>query len=295
MTRVLLTGASGYVGKPALAALLARGHEVHAVARRRGAEDAIWHEVDLLEPGAARALANEVKASHLLHLGWFAEHGAFWSSPLNHAWLAASVELVDAFRRAGGERAAVAGTCVEYTFDATPCDERTTPIAPATLYGLSKDALRRALDVCGRATGLSWAWGRLFFSYGPRERSARLVASLIDRVRRGEEAPCTSGEQIRDFLHVDDVAGALVALLESRAEGPVNIGSGEPVRVRDLALRIGELLERPELIRIGALPSRSDDPPHIVARIERLREEVGFTPRLSLDEGLRDTIASRAS
>jgi nucleoside-diphosphate-sugar epimerase len=95
---------------------------------------------------------------------------------------------------------------------------------------------------------------------------------------------------VRDFLHVADVAGAFAALVGSDVSGAVNVASGEGVEIREVVERIGALAARPDLLRIGALPAREGDPPRLVAGTRRLNDEVGWQPRFSLEDGLRDAL-----
>ena len=293
MKRVLLTGASGFIGRHCLDELVRRGYEVHAVARRPLARsrNIVWHGTDLLVSGAAADLAWRVSASHLLHLAWYTEHGLFWSAPENRQWLSAGVELVEAFADAGGIRAVVGGTCAEYVWNNTVCDERRTPLRPATPYGRAKVALHASLEETAHERHLSLGWGRIFFPYGPYEVSARLVPSVINALSRGEAVKCTSGGQQFDYLYVEDVANAFVTFLDGDVTGAVNIASGVPVHVRDVVATLAHQLGGINLLRMGALPARPNDPQLLVARVERLHNEVGWKPALSLDEGLARTIA----
>ena len=291
MKRVLVTGASGFIGRHALAPLAARGYEVHAAARTPGSGPAQWHAVDLLDGDAARVLLARVRPTHLLHFAWYAEHGKFWTAPENRAWVDASRELLDAFDACGGERFVGAGSCAEYDWSAGHCVENATPLAPATLYGQCKDEFRRELETFASIRGISWAWGRVFHLYGPGEHPQRLAASVIHALRRGEPANCSAGEQLRDFLHVADLAAAFAALLDSAVQGPVNIASGVPIAIKDLVNEIGAQLRRPDLVRLGALPTRPGDPPRLTADVDRLAREVGWTPPRDLRAGLADTLA----
>ncbi len=291
--RVLVTGASGFVGRPALDELVRRGFEAHAVARRAPAEAAAsvtWHEADLLDPAARGSLVGSLGASHLLHLAWYAEPGAFWAARENAAWVAATVGLLDEFAAAGGARAVLAGTCAEYDWTAPQPLREDAPRSPATYYGVCKDATRRVAEGLAERAGMSLAWGRIFFLYGPGEDERRLVAGVARALVAGERAPISAGEQLRDFLHVDDVAGAFAALLDGDAEGAVNIASGEAVAVRSIAERLAQAAGRPDLLDVGALPAREGEPAEIAADVARLRDEVGFRPARSLDEGLAQTV-----
>jgi nucleoside-diphosphate-sugar epimerase len=292
-TRVLVTGASGFIGRHVVPLLAGRGHEVHAVARRKMDFDACvtGHAVDLLDPAAARALIGRARPAALLHLAWIVTPGAFWTAPENLDWVAASLALIRAFAAAGGTRAVIAGTCAEYDWSEPLLDEATTPLRPRTLYGAAKCALHALLAAAAPGLGLSLAWGRVFFLYGPGEAKGRLVPDVIDALRDGRPALCGPGTQRRDFMHVADVARAFVALLESDVAGPVNIASGTCRPLGDLILRIGEILGRPDLIRLGARPMPPDDPPELRAATRILNERIGFTPRQTLELGLASLCA----
>jgi nucleoside-diphosphate-sugar epimerase len=186
----------------------------------------------------------------------------------------------------------IAGTCAEYRWSGEPCVEGRTETAPASLYGACKHALHVAADGYARQAGISLAWGRLFFLYGPGERPQRLVPSVAMPLLAGAPAACSHGRQVRDFLYVDDAAAAFVALLDSAVRGPVNIASGVPTPVAEVVETIGRLTGRGDLVRLGALPSAADDPPLIVADVRRLRDEVGWRPRLDLERGLELTVDS---
>ncbi len=288
--RVLVTGGAGFLGRHCLPDLAARGFEVHAVSTRARSGGATWHRADLLDAAAARAVVDEVRPTHLLHLAWETGHGTFWSSPRNLDWLAASAHLARAFVEAGGRRMVVAGTCAEYRWDDTVCHEATTPLEPATLYGASKHALHVALRAYARLTGVALAWGRIFLLHGPGEPPGRLVPSVAGAMLRGEPAECSHGRQVRDLLHVADVAAGFGALVASDVTGAVNVASGIPVTLAEVVTTIGEITGRGDLLRLGAIPAAPGDPALLVADAGRLRDEVGWRPRHDLREGLEMTI-----
>jgi nucleoside-diphosphate-sugar epimerase len=289
VSRVLLTGATGFVGRHALTALADAGHEVHAVARRRGphAPGVIWHEADLL---AGCELVAEVEPEILVHLAWYAEHGKFWSSVENVRWVEASLALLRTFAAAGGRRAVMAGSCAEYEWSREIYPE-SAPLRPATLYGAAKHGLHVVACAFCRQADIELAWGRVFFLYGPFEAPGRLVPSLVLPLLRGEPVPMTEGTQRRDFLHSADAGAAFAALADSRVTGAVNVASGEGLELRELAREIARRAGGEELLRIGARPMPEGDPPALLADVRRLREEVGWCPRVELAEGLDGVIA----
>jgi nucleoside-diphosphate-sugar epimerase len=291
--RIAITGASGFIGRHALAAALAEGHEVHVLGRHAPPQsEATFHRCDLLEGGSGGAVLSEIRAEALLHLAWNAEPGKFWTAPDNLDWVAASLLLARNFAAAGGRRLVVAGSCAEYDWSDPMLDERTTALHPATLYGRCKAALFQALEAAAPTLGLSFGWGRILFPYGPGDRPERLIGTLIAALRDGQPAQFSAGTQERDFIHVADVGNALVALLTSEVSGAVNIGSGQAVAVRDLIAAAAGLAALPAELHFGERPFGADEPARLVAAIARLRDEVGFVPRYSLRAGLIDTLAA---
>ena len=308
--RVLVTGAGGFIGRRSLGPLKAAGFDVHAVLSPRGdyevrggvspgdlPDGVSVHRADLLNAREIDALADAVRATHLLHFAWIATPGEYGHSADNYRWLAASTHLLKVFRRRGGVRAVMAGSCAEYDWSrASVCHERTTPLANgpnwshATPYAECKIAMSRTLEEFGRAHRLSTAWGRIFFQYGPGEDPRRLVSSVIVDLLSGREAACTRGTQVRSFLHVDDVGAAFAALVSGDVEGAVNVGSADPIAIADLLERIAERIGRPDLLKLGARAMPPSEPPLLVPDTARLRTEVGFEPRWTLEAGLDDTI-----
>lgn len=285
----MLTGATGFIGRPTLTALSEAGHEVHAVARQHPPDSAgaIWHQADLL---AGCDVVREFEPEILVHLAWYAEHGKYWTSQENVRWVEASLALLRAFAGSGGRRAVIAGTCAEYEWSRDVYPEN-APVGPATLYGAAKHGLHVVASAFSEQAGIDLAWGRLFFLYGPHEAPERFVPSLVLPLLRGEPAQMTEGTQRRDFLHVADAGTAFAALADSSLTGAVNVASGEALALRDLARRIAVATGRPELLRIGTLPTRAGEPPGLVADVSRLHAELAWSPRISLDEGVDATIA----
>lgn len=293
MKRVLVTGASGFVGRGSIPELVARGYDVHVVSqtlRSDWPKGVVSHQADLLDAIARQDLVRAVRPTHLLHFAWYAENGKFWTALENVAWTEASLGLLRDFAAVGGHRATFAGTCAEYAWTTDADLTESAPREPTTLYGICKNSLRAVIEAAAPQMGVSLAWGRIFFIYGPAEARARLVASAIVKLLTGEPASFTHGRQVRDFLHVADLARGFVELLDSAITGPMNIASGQPIALRDVIQRIGELTERPDLINLGAIPASANEPPRIVADISRLKNELGFAPRYDLLAGLRATI-----
>lgn len=291
----LLTGATGLIGRQAVGALRERGF--HVLAASRAGRDVAGAEpvaLDCLDAPAVEASLARLRPSHLVHLAWHDGPRDRWQSARNLDWLAASIGLLTAFARHGGTRAVLVGSCAEYDWTAAadgPLAEGAA-LRPATLYGAVKAATGLAAVAGAPALGLSLAWARPFFCYGPGEPEGRLVGDLVRGLAAGRPVDCTDGLQRRDYLATGDVAAALAALLASPVTGAVNIGSGRAIEVRSLIAAVAQAMGRPDLVRLGARVRPADDPPLIEADITRLTREVGFRPRHDLATGVRALVQS---
>lgn len=291
--RVLVTGATGFIGSHCLQPLLDRGYVVHAVSSKAdvaAGATVMWHQADLFDPVSTGCIMEKIKPTHLLHLAWYVVPGKLISSDLNFAWVRSSIELLKSFQQVGGRRIVMPGSSYEYDWSYGYCHETRTPTVPNTVYGACKHALDVMAQAFCRSHQLNYAWPRVFFLYGPNEHPDRLVSSVIRSVLQGQEARCSHGKQIRDYLHVQDVAEAVVSVLDSAVEGPINVGSGTAVTLRDIVLTVGRMLGREDLLKLGAIPSRANDAPLVVADIERLSTELKWQPRYSLESGIAHTI-----
>ena len=247
MKRILVTGASGFLGRQVLPLLVSLGYEVHGVARRPGGNQGLvnWHECDLLSIEHPHQLLNHVKPTHLLHLAWCASPGNFWETPENLKWLKATMALFQAFAEHGGKRAVGVGTCAEYAWNGPvgPLSELHSPTVLSTLYGRAKLSACHFLESLNAAGLFSSAWARLFFLYGPGGHGSRMPGAIIEPLLKRQPALCSSGVQLRDYLYVTDAATALVAILDSNVEGPVNVASGQSVRILDIAQETSRILQ----------------------------------------------------
>ena len=295
MKKLLITGARGFIGRHCLQLLLERkDFEIHAVSRKERKKDWLdvhWHKADLLDSRQVPQLLAKVQPSHLLHFAWYAEPGKFWNSIENFRWVRASLSLLQAFSVYGGKRVVVAGSCSEYAWENGYCSEESTPLSPSTPYGICKHSLQMMMASFSEQTGMSSAWGRVFFLYGPHEHPNRLVSSVILSLLKDSPANCSHGKQIRDYLYVQDVAEAFLALLQSEVQGPLNIASGRPIAIKEVIIKIAEKLDRKDLVRLGALSASLGEPNLLVGDIGRLSEKVDWRPKYSIDQGLTKTIS----
>lgn len=291
MSRVLVTGGGGFIGRHVVAGLALGEHEIHVTGRSDArSSGTIWHRVDLLDEEATEALLSELRPEVLVHLAWYTRPQDYRCSPRNLDWTEASIRLIRLFAAFGGKKFIGAGSCAEYDSNFGYCSEATTPSRPDSLYGVCKNAVSQVAASASDELGIDTGWARIFFPYGYGEPSSKLVSYVVHRLLRGLPAECTTGDQFRDYVHVSDIARFFVEMVDSDARGTFNVGSGVPVTVAEIALTIGRILAAPGLVRLGARETPPDDAPMLVADIRKARTELGWAPSVGLEDGLRGTI-----
>lgn len=295
MKKVLVTGAGGFIGRHTIPVLIKRGFEVHGIYMNQipyEIDIINWHNADLLKENNTEQIIDSVQPEYLLHLAWETAHGKFWTAEINNLWVEASVKLTKQFIQNNGKRIVAAGTCAEYNFNQpNPLDENTSELNPEYLYGKCKAAFFNELKKISTENKISFAWGRIFYLYGPYENPDRLIPFVIMSLLNDKEARTTHGRQIRDYLYVEDVADAFVKILDSNINGAVNVSSGIPVELSTIINQIARKIGKEHLLKIGSLNVNPNEAVSIVGSSKKLNEELGWQPSYSLSAGLDKTIA----
>jgi nucleoside-diphosphate-sugar epimerase len=298
MTRVLVTGPTGFLGRHCLERLRREPCEIHAVNRSGGGaarDDTVrWHAADLREPGEARRLVAAVRPDRLLHLAWEATPRVYGASPENLRWLEAGAALLAAFGEAGGARFLGAGSSAEYDPGPAACIEDETPIRPATVYGKCKAACWLAAQAAAQRYGFAAAWGRIFLPYGPGDPPARLVPTVVAALDRGQPVETTHGRQQRDFIYAPDAADLLVRLLLSDDGGAFNIGTGRPATVRSVIEFLADRRGRRDLLRLGAIAPAPGEPPVLVADMAKVQRCLAWSAPTPVESGLAQVLDAGA-
>ena len=292
-----MTGAGGFVGSRVARRLLADGHDVCALmrpstsrARLEGVEDRLTFVAgDVGHVDGWRDAVAAWQPDACIHTAWYAEPGKYLDSKLNLDGLRNGLALLEEMAAIGCKRVVMTGTCFEYDLEGGTLTED-TPVKPRTLYAACKLALGVVAAQRAAQLGVAFAWGRIFYVYGPYEDPRRLVPALTLALLRGERFAATTGEQLRDYIHVDDIASAFVALAATGSSGVFNICSAEPATIKQLMLEVGRLLGREELIAFGARPPGAYEPAVIRGDNSRLRAATGWAPARTLHQGLAETV-----
>lgn len=281
MTRVLLTGGTGFVGRQILKRLLARGCHVRMVVRKAVSLPDEVEQVDVGDlfdagPSTLQDLCTDMDV--VCHAAWYAIPGKYLTADENVDCLSGSLRLGQAAIAAGVPRFVGVGTCFEYNLGDGYL-RTDTALAPATLYGACKASAYLSLSRMMEQEGRSFAWCRLFYLYGEGEDGRRLAPYIRSQLAAGEAAELTSGRQIRDYLDVEEAGRMIADAALGSVQGALNICSGLPVTVADMALRIADEFGSRDLIKLGARQDSPGDPPcvfgepSVVIWPEEMRDE----------------------
>ncbi|WP_460098066.1 NAD-dependent epimerase/dehydratase family protein [Pseudomonas sp. H3_C08] len=279
--KVLVTGATGFVGRHLVAALLARGCEIRAVARNvEIAKGMPWiNDVEFVSADIHAAdldvVALTVGIDALAHLAWpgLPNYRALFHFEHN---LMADYRFIKSAVEAGVQQVLVTGTCFEYGMQSGPLSESSAP-QPSNPYGLAKHTLHLFLQNLQQELPFTLQWARLFYLHGEGQNPNSLLAALDRAIDTGEPSfNMSAGEQLRDFLPIENAAGYLAAILQRHDfDGVINCASGQPVSVRSLVEQ--RLRERGATLNLnlGHYPYPTHEPLAFWAVTERLQQLLG--------------------
>lgn len=269
MSVVLLTGATGFVGRAIHRDLVRRGHEVRVIIRPNSAarlfapSDIVIECEDIFACDADWWAQACKGVDAVIHAAWYVEHGRYGNALENAACVRGSFELARGAATAGVQHVIGLGTCMEYLLPG----ERLSvdaPLEPANFYAACKLATFHMIYEWLGLHNVRFSWCRLFYLFGDGEHPDRLSAYIHRQLAAGERAVLSSGTQVRDFLDVR-VAGAMIAsLVDSGQHGAINICSGVPLTIRAFAEQIADLYGRRDLLDFGGRPSDPSDPATVV-------------------------------
>lgn len=285
METILVTGASGFIGRQIVKDLLALGYHVTGIQFQNNLD--FQHEnlkmvrLDLLDYSAVQDFFANNSFDKLIHLAWYGATKCHTHN-INIDWIGASLNILKYFH---GKKILLAGSISEYDFEYGYFKENITPLNNKSLYGKSKAALYEVSQTYCKQNDIDFKWARIFNLYGQYERPQRLMPYVITSMLKGEDVKVSSCTKYQDYLHVNDVSNAIIKLFESDVQGAVNICSGQPIQLKTIVEKIRELTNFNGKVLYGAIPSGFEDPV-VVGDCTKLSQELNWTPKHSLDEGL---------
>lgn len=297
MKRVLVTGGAGFVGARVVHQLLEQNCDVALLLREtsnthrlnRVLKSCTVLHGDLSQIAPLRDPLKNFAPEGVIHLAWDGVKGAERNHPVQLSNVSTSIDLFRLTSDIGCVSFVGLGSQAEYGQLSGRIDE-SAPTRPTTTYGAAKLATGLILERAAAAAGRPFAWLRLFSSYGPDDDPSWLIPYMIRTLLDGERPKLTKAEQIWDYIHVDDVAEAIVATLQTEVSGIFNLGSGGAHPLRKIAERLRDEIDPSLPLGFGEIEYRPDQVMHLESDISALSFATGWTPRVSLERGLADTI-----
>jgi dTDP-6-deoxy-L-talose 4-dehydrogenase (NAD+) len=284
---VLLTGAAGFIGAHVVRGLIARGDEVLALVRPSTPLRRIEAVIDrirvvtaaLEDTARLEAVLKDFQPQVTVHLAWYARPEDYLNAVANLESLAVTSAFVERAFRFGCRKVIGLGTSLEYAAS-NALRRESDAVDPVSLYASCKLGAWFVCRALARQHGAEVVWGRLFHVHGFGEDAARLIPAVARSLAAGKPFDLSPGLQVRDHLHVSDVAAAIIRLMDPGITGIVNVCSGVPVTLRDVLLAVGDILGKRDLLRFGARPYNPNEVMFLAGDPGLLRA-IGWAPRLS--------------
>ncbi len=301
--KILVTGATGFIGSHLVKRLLKEDAEVYVLIRRDSNQFRIQDTIgslivlygDLKDYESVRFCIKNSRPEIIFHLATFRNVGR--DLKLIDAMIDTNIKgTLNLLKAVVDEEIAIecfvnTGTCEEYGDGFVPFreDQREIPVSP---YSASKVAVTYFCQMVNKTMGLPIVTVRPFLTYGPYQDTDMFIPSIIYHCLEGKDFPMTEGDQTREFNYVSDIVEAyLLAATCPNAIGEIiNIGNGVEYRIKDVAEKIVKMIGNPIRLLMGTLPKRPGETLHFFCSNEKAKKLLGWSPRVSLDEGLKKTI-----
>lgn len=285
--RILVTGATGLIGKELIKPLKDLGFDIYAITidETNPNNGVNWIKGSLFDSDFIKTTMETVKPKYLLNMAW-ATTGDYLKSDINYKFLNAGIELLKHFKDNGGKRVVFAGTCFEYKFKDEPLIETDELEPDKTVYTFCKNKLHEIAEYFCKMYDISFGYGRIFYVYGRNEDKTRLTGMVIDKLKNGQEVIIKSGNLIKDYMYAKDIAVAFVKFIDSDVIGTVNICTGQQISIKEFVLSIAKYLKKEYLVKF--VDEKSNQPPIIIGNNTRLLTEINYNIKYSLNNAIED-------
>lgn len=296
MQKVLITGASGFIGKAVTALAAQKGDwDVYALSsgrKKSSSPDVCLQRVhnitcNLSQLDQIDILIEQLAPDIIIHFAWSIEGCDFHDSTENLRWLEISLHLLRVFKQHGGRRFLFAGSCLEYGYEYQVCSEH-EEARPSHLYGTCKLSFTHlARDFC-KYNNIEFVTCRYFAVFGPGQINLiHALPTAIDAMMHNQEFVCKGPNNFQDYIYIEDAAEATIRIVCSDYCGIVNIGSGHPISMRDVFTLLAARLETADIL---SFENETDPGYKVVADTSILNGKLGFLPQISFEQGLSQTV-----
>ena len=285
--KVLITGGTGLIGTQTIPLLKEQGVEVYAltIGNEHSSEGLTYIKSNLFDKNNIEKIMQDIRPEYLLHYAWLST--GLFNDNTNFDFLTSSIDLLKSFVKNGGTRVVMAGTYAEYGYHNEILSED-MPAEPINIYSRCKDFVRQISEAYCKNNNVSFGWGRIFSAFGKETDPRRLTSDVINHLKSNQPVTIRSGSLVRDYIYTKDIAAAFVKFLMSDVEGIVNICTGQETTIHDYVMKIAKIMDAEKLVIFNE--QSSPQQVRVVGNPRRLNNEVGFIPRYTIEEGLREII-----
>lgn len=230
-------------------------------------------------------LLSEIRPEYMLHYAWLST--GLFNDNSNFDFLTSSIDLLKSFAKYGGKRVVMAGTYAEYGYHNDTLKE-TMPAEPINVYSQCKDFVRQITEAYCQNNNISFGWGRIFSAFGKEKDPRRLTSDVINHLKNNQEVVIRSGSLVRDYIYTKDIAAAFVKFLGSDVTGVVNICTGKDTSIHDYVMKIAKAMGKESLVVFNE--QASPQQVRVVGNPTRLNKEVGFIPKYTIEEALKEIL-----
>lgn len=296
----VVTGASGFLGSAVILNILESGGSVTALVRKNSPhrsrlkkhERLIVVEGDLDNIASSKQALAQLSPDVFYHLAWDGVGNIYRNDPIQLSNIHKTLETIRLSSEIGCRRWIGAGSQAEYG-PLNRCITENDRLEPTTLYGAAKASACLLAQVAGKQNGIETAWARVFSTYGPGDNSGWMLVDVIRQLLNGQRPALTLGEQLWDYLYVDDAVNAFVTMgTVARLTGIYNLGSGKSSSIREIVEKVRDMIDPALPLGFGKIPYRHDQVMHLEADISKLTEATGWHPHVTLEAGLKKLLLS---
>lgn len=287
MKKVFLTGGTGLIGTQTLPFLKQAGFDIYAltIGNEENTPGITYVKANLFDKIQIDNLLSEIRPEYMLHYAWLST--GLFNDNSNFDFLTSSIDLLKSFAKYGGKRVVMAGTYAEYGYHNDTLKE-TMPAEPINVYSQCKDFVRQITEAYCQNNNISFGWGRIFSAFGKEKDPRRLTSDVINHLKNNQEVVIRSGSLVRDYIYTKDIAAAFVKFLGSDVTGVVNICTGKDTSIHDYVMKIAKAMGKESLVVFNE--QASPQQVRVVGNPTRLNKEVGFIPKYTIEEALKEIL-----
>lgn len=288
MEKMLITGATGFLGKNFLQYVNKEKYEICSIHRAGSIEGVKGYYADIFDKKCIADIMTGIQADILVLFAWNVKSQAYWCSMENHKWADIMLFIAEQFLNHGGRYIIFAGTSAIYDYSYEFLVEDRKMEHPDTVYGISKLYTSEMLRNMAESKGAKYLEARLFSIFGIYERKGRLITNTIDALSKNQQIVNHKWKLERDYIYIKDAAMAISHLIDLKSEGVYNISSGKTISIETIIRTIAYCMGKEELITLSDFDGSNEY--MLIQGDNKKLLDTGFQIRYSFEDAVAEEI-----